>query len=137
MQRPQHTININMFVFLDLPPSRCPHEWSKLVGGHYIINLHPITRAHLFVLINFMYGLFVFTHHHCYKECTDFYNFTEYDHIAGLANIGWWVPNSPHNYIRQFKAWIKGVTVTLYNPCTGLPFCAYGHRSQPRMVYQT
>ena len=52
MEWSQHTINI--FVFLLLPPWRCPHDWPKHVAGHYVIRLHFIpSKVHLLVLLTF------------------------------------------------------------------------------------
>jgi hypothetical protein len=41
----EHTININIFVFLFLSPWRWPYEWLEHVAGRYIIKLHSYNTS--------------------------------------------------------------------------------------------
>jgi len=51
----RHNINIDIFIFLHLPPWRWPREWPKRFGGHYLISLYHKTLFFCWSLIKIMY----------------------------------------------------------------------------------
>jgi hypothetical protein len=54
----RHTIIVAAFF---LPPWRWPREWSKHVGGCYVIKLHSHPQVHLLIFLNILQNLKLFT----------------------------------------------------------------------------
>jgi hypothetical protein len=50
-----HTVNINVSVFLHLPPWRWPHEWSEHVAGRCVIKLRSYYTSTFVGLCNKLY----------------------------------------------------------------------------------